>query len=120
MAKPSTTEKSAKEKLEPQVPPVEPETSRPAPKSKIDEFVRRRTEVAERDHVEFQDYLRLKDEKDARQKGMLVPATEVEEKRRSRMSRRTMLNVAVGTAGVAEAAVLGYNALGSGSVSDQG
>ena len=36
------------------------------------------------------------------------------------MSRRTMLNVAVGTAAVAEAAVIGYNTLGSGSVSDHG
>ena len=35
-------------------------------------------------------------------------------------NRRTMLNVAVGTAVVAEAAVLGYNALGGGSVTDHG
>ena len=118
MAKPSTTSKSAEEKLELQVPPIEPEASRPAPKSQIEEFVRRRTEVAEKDHAEFQDYLRLKEEENTRQKGMLVPAAAVEEKRRSRMSRRTMLNVAVGTAGIAEAAVLGYNALGSGSDPD--
>ena len=36
------------------------------------------------------------------------------------MSRRTMFNVAVGTAAAAEAAVIGYNTLGSGSVSDHG
>ena len=120
MAKPSTTSKSAEEKLELQVPPIEPEASRPAPKSQIEEFVRRRTEVAEKDHAEFQDYLRLKEEENTRQKGMLVPAAAVEEKRRNRMSRRTILSVAAGTAGVAEAAVLGYNALGSGSVPDHG
>ena len=36
------------------------------------------------------------------------------------VSRRTMFNVAVGTAVAAEAGVLGYNALGGGSVSDHG
>src|SRR5262249_18464877 len=39
---------------------------------------------------------------------------------KSRLSRRTMFNIAVGTAGVAEAAVIGYKVLGSGSVTDHG
>src|SRR5215475_9608423 len=102
-----------------ETPPIEPNASLPASQQKIDEFVRRRTEVTEQDHAEFQEYLRLKEEENAR-KGEVVPAAEVEEKRKSRISRRTMLNVAVGTAGVAEAGYLGYKVLGSGSVSDHG
>ena len=99
---------------------------REAPKAKLpvskvspDEFVKRRTAVAEKDHAEFQTYLTEKQADDARKSAAAqVPAAPVE-KKAGGMSRRTMLNVAVGTAGVAEAAMLGYKALG-GSVSTQG
>jgi thiocyanate desulfurase len=92
------------------------DTSLPARKASIDEFLRRNAEVAEKDRAEFQTYLTAKAES-AAQKAKAAAATPA---RKTRMSRRTMLNVAVGTAGVAEAAVLGYNALGGGSSSDTG
>ena len=87
----------------------------PAKRSAAD-FVKRRTEVEQKDHAEFQTYLAEKKEADARKAraGAAAPP-------KSRgMSRRTMFNVAVGTAAAAEAAVIGYNTLGSGSVSDHG
>ena len=88
------------------------ESGLPARKATIDEFLRRNAEVAERDRAEFQTYLIAKQE-EALEK---AKATEVAAPaRKTRMSRRTMLNVAVGTAGVAEAAVLGYNVLGGGT-----
>ena len=118
MVKPTTSAtKPAQEEFDPGFPAKEPVTSSPA--SRIDNFVRRRSEVAEKDHAEFQEYLRLKEEDNAC-KGMVVPVAAVEEKRKSRISRRMMLNVAVGTAGAAEAAVLGHKVLTGGSVSDQG
>ena len=92
------------------VPGAEP--GLPARKASIDEFLRRNAEVLERDRAEFQTYLIAKQE-EALEK---AKATEVAAPaRKTRMSRRTMLNVAVGTAGVAEAAVLGYNVLGGGT-----
>ena len=101
------------------VPPVVA-TSRepgvPARKASIDEFLRRNAEVAERDRAEFQTYLVAKHEA-AVEKAKAAAAAPA---RKPRMSRRTMLNVAVGTAGVAEAAVLGYNALGGGTSTDNG
>ena len=115
--KPATTATSQKVELD--LPPNESQANLPA-ESPIEAFVKRRTEVAEKDHAEFQGYLRLKEEENARKRGELVPAAAVEEKRKSWLSRRMMLNVAVGTAGVAEAAVIGSKILGSGSVSDQG
>src|SRR5262249_10947593 len=111
MTKPTrSATKPTDEKIEMELPPIEPppieaSANLPASQQKIDEFVRRRTEVTEQDHAEFQEYLRLKEEENAR-KGAVVPAAEVEEKRKSRISRRTMLNVAVGTAGVAEGGFL--------------
>ena len=97
------------------VPPLvvpDAESGLPARKATIDEFLRRNAEVAERDRAEFQTYLIAKQE-EALEK---AKATEVAAPaRKTRMSRRTMLNVAVGTAGVAEAAVLGYNVLGGGT-----
>lgn len=80
------------------------------------DYARRRAEVDAKDHEEFQGYLAEKKEVDARKKAAAAPT-------KSRgVSRRTMFNVAVGTAVAAEAAVLGYNALGptGGSVSDHG
>src|SRR5260221_12235610 len=83
-----------------------------------DAYVRRRAEVDQKDHVEFQDYLAAKkvsEELKARSAIVTTPT-----KRRG-FSRRTMFNAAVGTAVVAEAAVLGYNALnGNGSTSGSG
>jgi thiocyanate desulfurase len=97
----------------------EPKAKPLVAKTSPDEFVKRRTEVAEKDHTEFQTYLVEKKEDDARKSAAsLVPAAPVA-KKSSKLSRRTMLNVAVGTAGAAEAAVLGYKVLG-GSVSDHG
>jgi hypothetical protein len=78
------------------------------------DYARRRAEVDAKDHEEFQGYLAEKKEADARKKAAVAPT-------KSRgVSRRTMFNVAVGTAVAAEAGVLGYNALGGGSVSDHG
>ncbi|MDP1963781.1 MAG: hypothetical protein Q8K93_16435 [Reyranella sp.] len=85
----------------------------PARKATIDEFLKRNAEVLEKDREEFQTYLVAKQ---AAAQGAAQAAAPA---RKTRMSRRTMLNVAVGTAGVAEAAVLGYHALGGGS-SDTG
>ena len=97
------------------VPPLvvpDAESGLPARKATIDEFLRRNAEVAERDRAEFQTYLIAKQEEALEKaKAMEVAAPA----RKTRMSRRTMLNVAVGTAGVAEAAVLGYNVLGGGT-----
>src|SRR5229473_2157197 len=89
----------------------------PVAKKSPDDFVRRRTQVEEKDHAEFQTYLAEKKEADSRKAKASAPAAAPPKSRG--VSRRTMLSVAVGTAGVAEAAVLGYNALG-GSVSDHG
>ena len=115
--KPAT--KPGQENIELEGPPLAPDAKLPAPQSQIDAFVRRRHEVAEKDHAEFQGYLRRKAEENARKQAELVPAAAVEEKRKSRLSRRTMFNAAVGTAVVAEAAVLGYNTWRR-SVSEQG
>ncbi len=84
-------------------------------KASAQDFVKRRTQVDEKDHEEFQTYLAEKKEADARR----APAVAAPPKKRG-FNRRTMLSVAVGTAGVAEAAVLGYKALGGGSVTDHG
>jgi thiocyanate desulfurase len=86
-------------------------------RSSAQDFVRRRIEVEEKDHAEFQTYLAEKKEADAR-KAKVAAATAPTKARG--LSRRTMFNVAVGTAAAAEAAVIGYNTLGGGSVSDQG
>jgi thiocyanate desulfurase len=88
----------------------------PAKNSAAD-FVKRRTQVEEKDHAEFQTYLAEKKEADARKAKTAVAAAPTKPRG---MSRRTMFNVAVGTAAAAEAAVIGYNTLGSGSVSDHG
>ena len=84
----------------------------PARKASIDEFLKRNAEVLEKDRAEFQTYLVAKHEEATRKAKAAAAAAPA---RKTRMSRRTMLNVAVGTAGVAEAAVLGYNALGGSS-----
>ncbi len=90
------------------------EPALPARNTSIDEFLRRNAEVLEKDHAEFATYLI------AKQEAATLKAEASPPPRKARMSRRTILNVAVGTAGVAEAAVLGYNALGGGSTSDTG
>src|SRR4029450_8756018 len=77
------------------------------------DYARRRAEVDAKDHEEFQGYLAEKKEADARKKAV-APTKSLG------ISRRTMFNAAVGTAVAAEAGVLGYNALGGGSVSDHG
>src|SRR5262249_41684529 len=78
------------------------------------DYARRRAEVDAKDHEEFQGYLAEKKEADARKKAVAPTKSRG-------VSRRTMFNVAVGSAVAAEAAVLGYNALGTGgSVSDHG
>ena len=89
----------------------------PARKASIDEFLKRNAEVLEKDREEFQTYLVAKQEADARKAKARGRGAGPQDRG---ISRRTMLNVAVGTAVVAEAAVLGYNALGGGSSSDNG
>ncbi len=83
------------------------------------DYARRRAEVDADDHEDFQTYLADKKEAEARnakQVAVVAPA------KKKGVSRRTMFNAAVGTAVVAEAAVLGYNAIkgSGGSVSDHG
>ena len=75
----------------------------PAAKRSAADFVRRRTEVEEKDHAEFQTYLAEKKEADARKAKASAPATAPTKSRG--MSRRTMFNVAVGTAASATPAV---------------
>ena len=87
----------------------------PAKRSAAD-FVKRRTEVEQKDHAEFQTYLAEKKEADARkakagrrgadQEPRHEPAHDAQRRGRHR--------------GGAEAAVIGYNTLGCGSVSDHG
>ena len=93
---------------------VSEEGKLPARASAAD-YARRRAEVDANDHEEFKGYLAEKKEADARKKPVAPTKSRG-------VSRRTMFNVAVGSAVAAEAAVLGYNALGGsgGSVSDQG
>ncbi len=86
---------------------------RPSHGSSTDAFVRRRTEVEGRDHEEFQAYLADKKEAEARKAKAAVPTTLTPTKS-SRFSRRTIFNVAIGTAAAAEAGVLAYNSLGLG------
>src|SRR5215475_9213424 len=107
------TVEQAGKKIDLESPPIVSDSNLPASKSQIDAFVRRQTEVAEQDHAEFEEYLRLKKEQAASKVAL-------KEKKKPRLSRRTMLNVAVGTAGVAEAAVIGYQMMGSGSSSGDG
>src|SRR6266498_2107488 len=87
-------------------------------RSAADEYVRRRAEVDERDHTEFQTYLAAKkvsEELKARTAIATIPT-----KRRG-FSRRSIFNAAVGTAVAAEAGVLAYNALnGNGAASGNG
>src|SRR3712207_6109207 len=82
--------------------------------SAVETYVKRRAEVAEQDHAEFQGYLAEK------QEAARTAAVAVEGKPKPKVSRRTMLKVAVGTSIVGEAAALGYSALKGGSVSEQG
>src|SRR4029077_16894285 len=89
----------------------------PAKRSAAD-FVKRRTEVEQKDHAEFQTYLAEKKEADARKAKASAPAAAPTKSRG--MSRRTMFNVAGGPPAAAEVAVIGYNTLGGGSVSDHG
>ena len=79
----------------------------PARNASIEEFLRRNEEVLEKDREEFKTYLVAKHEEATRQ----AKAEAAKPKTKTRMSRRAMLNVAVGTAATAEVAVLGYSAL---------
>ncbi|WP_421996987.1 hypothetical protein [Reyranella sp.] len=92
---------------------VEPEGGRVPARVSPEEFVRRRTEVEQQDHAAFQTYVAAKADADARKAMAVAMAAPT---RRRGFSRRSIFNAAVGTAVVAEAGVLGYNALnGSGS-----
>jgi thiocyanate desulfurase len=103
----------AGKKIDLEGPPIVSDSNLPASKAQIDAFVRRQAQVAEQDHAEFEEYLRQKQAQSASKVAL-------KEKKKPRLSRRTMLNVAVGTAGVAEAAVIGYQVLGSGSAPGDG
>ena len=80
--------------------------------SPVERFRKRSAEVTERDHAEFQSYLKEKAER-----ATLAPAPE---EPKPKVSRRTMLKVAAGTAVAGEAAALGYSMIQGGSVSEQG
>jgi hypothetical protein len=69
------------------------------------DFLRRKAEVAERDHNEFSDYLQ---EKRAREQQQAAPPVEAPQAAPSRINRRSMLKWAAGTAAAGEAAALGY------------
>src|SRR5712664_3892746 len=91
--------KPSRRKIKVEILGDEPKAKLPVSKTSPDEFVKRRTEVAEKDHAEFQTYLVDKEEADARKSAAAqvpVLAAPVEKKSR-KLSRRTMLNVAVGT-----------------------
>jgi hypothetical protein len=78
--------------------------------------LKRRDEVGEKDHEDFQAYLAAKKEADSKELRPLAPTTE----RRRRFSRRTLFGVAAGTAVVAEAGVVGYNMLGTSATTGNG
>src|SRR5438309_8255265 len=107
------TVEQAEKKIDLEGPAIVTDSNLPTSKSQIDAFVRRQAQVAEQDHAEFEEYLRQKQAQSANKVAL-------KEKKKPRLSRRTMLNVAVGTAGVAEAAVIGYQVLGSGSAPGDG
>jgi hypothetical protein len=81
-------------------------TNLPARQSSVDAFLKRRDEVGEKDHEDFQAYLAAKKEADS--------------KELRRFSRRTLFGVAAGTAVVAEAGVVGYNMLGTSATTGNG
>jgi hypothetical protein len=91
-------------------------TNLPARQSSVDAFLKRRDEVGEKDHEDFQAYLAAKKEADSKELRPLAPTTE----RRRRFSRRTLFGVAAGTAVVAEAGVVGYNMLGTSATTGNG
>ena len=92
------------------------EANLPTAKNPIDEFLKRNEEVLARDREEFQAYLVAKHEQATRKAREEAAKPKV----KTKVSRRTMLNVAVGTAAAAEVAVLGYSAMNGGSSSDNG
>jgi hypothetical protein len=113
-----TTKVSQDASVSPLIAPLEQgtESNLPAAKTPIDEFLKRNEEVLARDREEFQSYLVAKHEQathKAREEAAMP-------KVKTKVSRRTMLNVAVGTAAAAEVAVLGYSAMNGGSSSDNG
>ena len=89
----------------PLIAPLEqgPESNLPTAKSPIEEFLKRNEEVLAKDREEFQAYLVAKHEQATRKAREEAAKPKV----KTKVSRRTMLNVAVGTAAAAEVAVLG-------------
>ena len=107
--------------------PVETKTAAANdPMAGVDAFLRRRAEVAERDLSEFEAYVTEKKARDerAREEAMAaLAAMPVGDPPKSRLSRRTVLKFAAGTAVVGEAALLAHTALNGnrgGSVSNHG
>ena len=85
--------------------------------AEVSRYLKRRGEVVEKDHAEFQVYLNEKAVRDAR----TAPADQGSPPlTRADISRRNMLKVVAGTAAVGEAALLGYSWVKGGSVSEQG
>ena len=94
------------------------ETSSQAPiiKGSIDDFIKRREEVAAADHEEFRTYLVEKQQLEAAKRQAV--ATVAEQPRPSGFNRRRILGAVAGTAAAAEAGVIAYNVLGNGAGSD--
>jgi hypothetical protein len=79
-------------------------------------FIDRRAEIARSDHEEFQDYLREKQARALAARAKAPPDTETAPKSKPKLSRRTMLRAATGTAVAGEAAALGYQAARNGDL----
>ena len=85
--------------------------------TEVARYLKRRNEVVEKDHAEFQVYLNEKAVRDAR----TAPADQgLPPLGKADISRRNMLKVVAGTAAAGEAALLGYSWVKGGSVSEQG
>jgi hypothetical protein len=86
----------------------------PAKRAPIENFLRRKAEVGEKDREEFQEYLNEKSKRAS------AAADAAPEKPKPWLNRRTVLRVAAGTAVAGEAAALGYSMIQGGAVSEQG
>ncbi len=82
-------------------------------RASVDAFIARRDAVAKSDHEEFQDYLR---EKRAHALAIRAEAPSTQEHGPGKVTRRSWLKVAAGTAIAGETVALGYNAVQRGAL----